>query len=123
MAIPLLWYPSELREAAESLLSLERRLVNFESMRRTLTEERERNEHAQILKRFNEIIAPYEFSRISSDSPLGLLSNIVIQSGDGDMNPRTIRVVADLLSDIARSLEYCHAAAAHTVYRLLNGVS
>ncbi|SKT45777.1 Uncharacterised protein [Mycobacteroides abscessus subsp. bolletii] len=116
MTIPMIWHPEYLRENAEKLHSLEKRLQRYEEMRVSLSAEKAREEYISILTRFSELTDECEFGRIGTDSALRHL----VQAADNELTPEVVRIVSDLFSDIARSLEYCHASAAHAVSRRLN---
>lgn len=116
MAIPVIWYPEYLRESAEKLHSLEKRLRLHENMRRSMPEDKARAGDMDIRNKFFEIVEDCEFGRISSDSPLRHL----VSWADGELTPELLRIVSDLFADMARGLEYAHAAAAHAVSRRVN---
>lgn len=120
-SISILWYPGELREASEKLHSLERRAMNYQAARATMLPETAHAEHFAIRAKFQEITGEFEFNRISPDSSLRQFRTLLLAAED-EANPRAMRVVANLLSELARSLEYCHATAAESANRLFNGL-
>lgn len=81
-----------------------------------MPQDKARDQYVDIRNKFFEIVEDCEFGRISTDSPLRHL----VSWADGELTPGVMRIVSDLFADMARSLEYAHAAAAHSVSRRVN---